>query len=161
MKQKTFFAELTERFKMPWKHGAFRSYFFWIVILFGGFGIMITCYKEATKPTPEIFNISRCIGTTFIAVIAASLVDLNLSFNIKNIPSLIINSIAFIAVSILLMYFSFSINSGWSLVPSILGYILSLLIWILANADNDRLSDETYYKKMLERANKLSKDWEE
>jgi peptidoglycan/LPS O-acetylase OafA/YrhL len=156
---KNFFEELWDRFKMPWKHIAFKSYFFWIVIVFGGLGIIITCCEELGKETPIFFNIARSVATTFIALIAASLVDLNLSFNIKNIPSLIINSLALIGVSILLLYFSFTIQTELSLLPAIIGYVLSILIWILANADNERLSDGTYYKKMLERAAELSKDW--
>lgn len=157
---KNFFEELFDRFIMPWKHIAFKSYFFWIVIVFGGLGIGITFFEELCKDEPQYYHIARSIATTFIALIAASLVDLNLSLNFKNIPSLIINSVAFIGLSMLLLYFSFYTESKWSVVPAIIGYLISLSIWILANADNERLSDETYYKKMLQKANDLTKDWE-
>lgn len=159
MESKHFLTEQYERFKMPWKHFAFKSYFFWIVIIFGSLGVFITLYEELTACHPDPEKISEGIATTFVALIAASLVDLNLSFNVKNIPSLIINSIAFIGLSILLLFLSFSVQSWWSLIPAIVGYVLSLLIWILANADNERLADETYYKRMMDKATELSKNW--
>jgi hypothetical protein len=158
--ENNFLEELYERFKMPWKHSAFKYYFFWIVLIFGSLGIAITGYGEFQSKSPIYLNIAHSIATTFIALIAASLVDLNLSFNIKNIPSLIINSIAFIGVSILLLIFSFKIKTNWSFLPAIIGYFLSILIWILANADNEKLSDETYYKKMHEQAKTLTKNWQ-
>lgn len=155
----TFIEELIEKFKLPWKHSAFNYYFFWIVLVFGSLGIIITSVIEINSQVPHYYNISQCIGTTFIALIAGSLVDLNLSLSFKNIPSLIINSIAFIGISVFLLYLSFNIKSNWSFVPSVSGYLLALLIWILANSDNERLSDGNYYKKMMEKSGQLTKNW--
>lgn len=152
---KDFINEQLDRFKMPWKHFAFKSYFFWIIIAFGGIGIGLTIFEELRNTQTNINIISKSIATTFVAIIAASLVDLNLSYNIKNVPSLIINSIGFIAVSILLMVLSFNINGGWSLFPAILGYLLALLIWILANADNDKLSDDSYLQNISKKVKDL------
>lgn len=152
---KDFRNELLDRFKLPWNHFAFKSYFFWIVIAFGGIGIGLTTYEELMNPTPNINIISKAIATTFVAIIASSLVDLNLSYNFRNVPSLIINSIGFIAVSILLLVLSFNLNSSWSLLPAILGYFISLLIWILANADNDKLSDDSYLQNITKKVKDL------
>lgn len=157
----SFNNEVINRFKLPWKNSAFKYYFFWIVCAFGGLGFLLSLFSEFNSETPVYYNISRSISSTFIALIAASLVDLQLSFNIKNIPSLIINSIACIAVSLLLLYFSFSIKNNWSLIPALLGYGLGLFVWILANADNENLSDEIFYKKMLSKAQELSKGWDQ
>lgn len=155
MANKDFTKEQIERFKMPWKHFAFKSYFFWIVFAFGGIGIGLTILEEIRAFSPNVNIISKSIATTFVAIIAASLVDLNLSYNIKNVPSLIINSIGFIALSILLMILSFNINGGWSLLPAIIGYFLALLIWVLANADNDKLSDESYLVNITKKVEAL------
>lgn len=152
---KNFINELLDRFKLPWKHFAFKSYFFWIVIMFGGIGIGLTIYEELRNSVTHINIISKTIATTFVAIIASSLVDLNLSYNIKNIPSLIINSIGFIAVSILLLILSFNLNGNWSLLPAILGYLLALIIWILANADNDKLSDDSYLQNITRKVKDL------
>lgn len=152
---KDFINELIDRFKLPWKHFAFKSYFFWIVIAFGGIGIGLTTYEELMNVKPNVTLISKTIATTFVAIIASSLVDLNLSYNFKNVPSLIINSVGFIAVSILLLILSFNINSNWSLLPAILGYFIALFIWILANADNDKLSDDSYLQNITKKVKEL------
>lgn len=152
---KNFIDEQIERFKTPWENIAFKSYFFWIVIGFGGIGIWLTIYEELNKSNADFTIISKCIATTFVAIIAGSLVDLNLSFNIKNIPSLIINSLAFIAVSILLLVLSFCVKGGLSLIPAILGYSLALLIWVLANSDNDKMSDDGYFQQITKKVNGL------
>jgi len=155
-----FFEEQCIRFKMPWKKSAFKSYFIWIVLLFGGLGIVFTCISEFAENTPRYYIIAQSIATTFVALTAASLVDLNLSFNIKNIPSLIINSIACFGLSLILLYFAFKLKSCWSFIPAVVGYLIGLLIWILANADNEKLSDENYYNKMYSKAAELSKGWD-
>ena len=151
----SFIDEQVERFKTPWKHFAFKSYFFWIVILFGGIGIGLTIFEEISKGSIDFNIISKSIATTFVAIIASSLVDLNLSYNIKNVPSLIINSVGFIAISILLLILSFNLKSGWSLLPAIFGYTIAIMIWILANADNDKLSDDSYLANITKKVKDL------
>lgn len=156
---KRFTEEQYERFKMPWKNTAFVSYFIWIVFLFGGLGIISTLISELSSNDPHSYIIAQSIATTSVALTAASLIELNLSFNIRNIPSLIINTVACFGLTILLLFFTFKLKSCLSFIPAILCYLISILIWILANADNQKLSDETYYKIMYQGANELSKDW--
>lgn len=154
--KENFINEIINRFKSPWKHFGFKSYFFWVVIVFGGIGISMTIRDVVNSKTPDLSIVSKSIATTFVAIIAASLVDLNLSYSIKNVPSLIINSMGFTGISILLMILSFNIQGAWSLLPAIFGYMLALSIWILANADNDKLFDDNY----LQQINKKVKDLE-
>jgi hypothetical protein len=107
------------------------------------------------KSTPDFPIISKCIAATFVAIIAASLVDLNLTFNIKNIPSLIINTLTFMGMSILLLVLSFNMSGPKSLAPAILGYFLALIVWVLANSDNDKLSDDNYLQGITKKVNDL------
>jgi len=153
---KGFLSEQKDRFMMPWNNSAFVSYFIWIIVLFGGIGIGITVFGELKSETFNSTSISKSIATTFVALVAASLVDLNLSLNIRNFPSLIINSIGVVVMSILLMVLSFNINSAWGLIPAIIGYLLAILIWILANCDNDKLSDENYLQNITNKVSKLT-----
>ena len=67
-----FINEQIDRFKTPWKHYAFKSYFIWIVIAFGGIGIGLTIYEELNNATVNVNIISKTIATTFVAIIAAS-----------------------------------------------------------------------------------------
>lgn len=157
----SFYAEIRQRFLMPWNQEAFKSYFIWIIIIFGGISIGFTFYDEIVVQEKFSWHtISKSIGTTFCALIAGSLVDLNLSFKIKNMPSMIINSIGIVGTSIFLLFLIFKMNSNWSILPAIIGYIISLIIWIIANADNENLSDGTYYDKIVEKAGELSQNWE-
>lgn len=153
---KGFLNEQKERLMMPWRNSAFVSYFIWIIILFGGIGIGLTIFDEYNNCKFNINSISKSIATTFVAIIAASLADLNLSLNIKNVPSLTINSIGFFGLSILLMVLAFTIDSAWGLVPAILGYFIAIIIWVLANCDNEKLSDESYLQNIKNKVSKLS-----
>ncbi|KFF11185.1 hypothetical protein [Flavobacterium hydatis] len=152
---KNFIEEQFERFKAPWKNSAFNYYFYWIIIGFGGIGIWLTIYEESNKSNLDVTVISKCIATTAIAIISASLVDLNLSFNLKNVPSLIINSIAFFGISIFLLILSFNVTGSYSLIAAVPGYLIALLIWVLANSDNGKLSDESYFNQMTDKVKEM------
>jgi hypothetical protein len=151
----TFLNEQINRFRTPWKESAFQLYFWIIVVFFGGIGIGLTIYEECFNEVFHINTISKSIATTFIGMIAGSLVDLNLSQNIKFVPSLTISTMGVAMVCTLLLLSAFKIDGFWSLLPAILGYLISMLIWILANADNNRLSDEGYLSSMKENVKKL------
>lgn len=133
---------------MPWRYSAFVSYFVFIVIFFGGCGVFISIWDSYKSCWYEKYKIAQNIATYFMAIIAASVVDLNLSTSIKNIASLIINSIALLGIAFLLFLLTYSTKSSFAFLPAISGLIISLCVWILANADNEKLSDQSFYKKM-------------
>lgn len=143
-----FHQEIIERFRLPWKFFAFNSYFVSIVIGFGGIGIFIKLYQILQCTEVKGYTVAQDLSTYAIAIIAASLVDLNLSLNIKSKPSLTITSFAIGGISILLVFLSYKINSYWALLPGSFAALISLIVWVLANADNENLSDSTYYEKM-------------
>lgn len=154
-----FFREIVERFKLPWSKGAFNAYFFIIVVFFGGIGIwasMLDVWNDCGK---DAYRISQNIGTYFMAIIAASLVDLNLSFKIKNVASLVIYSMACLGVACGLFYWSYNITSNYSFIFSILGILIGWLVWILANADNEKLNDSTFYTEMRNNEEGHAKNW--
>ncbi len=145
---KNFTQEIFERFKMPWKYSAFRSYFLFIVIFYGGCGVFLSIYDCYINTWTDSYKIAQNMATYFMAIIAASLVDLNLSSAIKNMASLIINSIALLGFTFVLFLTTYLIKSHYAFLPASIGTVISLIIWILANADNEKLSDESYYNKM-------------
>ena len=155
---KPFIEEIIERYKLPWKFFAFNSYFIIIVIGFGGLGVFVKICEIFSSTTPG-YDVAKDMATYSVAIIAASLVDLNLSLNIQSKPSLTINSFAVGAISILLMYLSYNINSYWALLPGLLGILIALSVWILANADNENLSDSIYYEKMRGKDIGHGKNW--
>lgn len=158
--EKKFVIELKERFLLPWSQSAFCSYFFWIVLIFGGFGIGMSVYEELNSSTVNLNNISKSIGATFLGVIAASLVDLNLNINIKNVPSFTINSFGVALFCVILFLVSFNSESWIGLICAIFGFFLALVIWVLANADNEKLNDENYfYNSMRGKGNHGDESW--
>lgn len=152
--------ELKERFVLPWKSSAFVSYFIWIVFLFGGIGIAMTIWQELSNDSFNHNNLSKSIGTTFLGLIAASLVDLNLNYNIKNVPSFTINSYGIAGLCVVLFVISFN-SDGWGgIVVSLIGYFCALAIWILANSDNDKLNDENYFYNRMRGKDTHGSNWD-
>lgn len=156
---KPFIQEIIERFKLPWDFFAFKSYFLLVIIGFGGLGVFIKIYELCKASSGNGYVIAQDMSTYAIAIIAASSVDLNLSLNINSKPSLTIMSISLIGVAILLMVLCFNIDSYWALLPAIGVVLIALLVWILANADNENLSDSTYYDKMRGKDQGHGKNW--
>ena len=143
-----FFQEMWFKLTIPWKFIAFNSYFIWIILLFGGFGIFTTIYMECTSSCAQYYKIAQSMATFFIAIIAASLVDINLSYTVKNVPSLMINTIALVGVAFTLALITFKIQDNRAFLPASIGYLISLLVWVLANAENEKLRDKTFQKAM-------------
>lgn len=154
-----FFQEVWLRFQMPWKQGAFVGYFIFIVVLFGGVGVLASIHDVYQDGWKDCFRIAQNVGTYFMAIIAASVVDLNLSLSIKNFASLIIYSIVALAVSLVLFYWSYTANSNVAFVPACLGLVLGLVVWILANADNDKLNDSSFYSIMRGKKEGHGNNW--
>ncbi|RYU91351.1 hypothetical protein EWM62_05265 [Mucilaginibacter terrigena] len=155
----SFLQELYTRFKQPWSQSAFISYFILLVLLAGGFGVIISiteCY-HGNWDKPEI--ISKSMATYFVAVIGSSIVDLNLSYNIKNVPSWQINSTGAVLISALLFYLSYNLNGWLSILPAFFGVLLAISIWVLANADNERLNDSAFFQKMRGKEEGHGNNW--
>jgi hypothetical protein len=157
---KKFLIELKERFVLPWKSSAFVSYFIWIVFLFGGISIAMTIWQEFSNDVFNFNNLSKSIGTTFMGLIAASLVDLNLNYNIKNIPSFTINSYGIAGLCVLLFIISFNSEGIAGVIFSFVGYLFALGIWVLANADNDKLNDENFFYKSMRGKGSHGSNWD-
>jgi len=155
-----FRLEILERFKLPWRYFAFNTYFAFIVIGYGGLGIFIKLYQICTGNETNGYTIAQDMATYGIAIIAASIVDINLSLNIKSRPSLAIWSFVVGGISFLLMILSYKINSYWAVIPGLLSVLLALAIWVLAYADNENLSDSSYFEKMRGKEVGHGNNWE-
>lgn len=151
MKRK-FFQEICDRLSKPW-NSAFFGYFFLIVIVFAGFGVFYSFFNALHSPSGEAVIVAQNLATYFMAILAASVIDLNISWEIENRVSFLLYSVIILVVGILLLIWTYSMNSGFAFVPSILGCLLSWFIWIIANADNEKLSDENFYNKMRGKGN--------
>lgn len=136
----SFWQELRRRFDSAWCP-AFKGYFWGYIVLFAIINIFFSLLFEQNFD-PKI--VASSMSTYFFGLIAASSIEINLSLSTKNKASFSIYSGIFYTVGTLLLLLSYKLSSGWSLVPALFGFLLSLIMWIIGNSDNPKLNDEAY-----------------
>lgn len=151
---KNFFVEIRDRLLLqikPFNH-VYVVYVFFFLIIVGGLGIWVSIYQESNAKACDLSNISFNISTYFIALVATAYIDVNINHTIENRLSLTIYSTIALLILIFMFYLSCVWDDWWGLGVSILGMIISLLMWHVGNSDSDRFSDETYNKRILDEA---------
>jgi hypothetical protein len=143
-----FFKEIGLKLKTPWKYIAFKIYFFGMVILVGGIDIIYSVSEQCSSNWSAPQEVAKNMAAFALAIIASSLVDVNLSSKFSNKSSFSTSSIIVALFAFFLFQQSYIIKSFWSLLPASIGMLLGLTIWVLANHDNVRLRDETFYQEM-------------
>jgi len=141
-----FWSEVKRRLTDPWKESAFYGYF--ILTIFLALVAILTPLSDVSSGYTKA--ISASIGTFFLASIVSSTIDLNLSFSIINKASFSIYTIHALIISIALFALTFILANNWRLIPSLIGLLFSLFIWVIANSDKDIYNDEKHAKKMKE-----------
>jgi hypothetical protein len=160
--KKHFYKEIKERICLqfkPFNHLYFVYVLFFLIII-GGLGIWTSWYQEYNSHKFNYINVSLNICTYYIALLSTSYIDVNTNHTIENRLSLKIYSFIVLGLLIFLFWLSFRFNSPLSVLFSTIGMIISLLIWHIANSDNEKFSDETYNKRMREESKlKHGKKW--
>lgn len=147
MMNRSFFQEIGYRFSKPW-NSAFLGYFLLIVIVFAGFGVAFSFLSAIKSPQNDGIIVAQNLGTYFMAILAASVIDLNISWEIENRVSFLIYSLLAFAVGVGILVCTYLIKSDLAFIPAFLGCLLAWLIWIIANSTNEKLSDENFYNNM-------------
>jgi len=145
--ERNFFEEVIHRLSRPW-NSAFFGYFFLIVIVFAGFGVAFSFFNAIKTPEDDGIIVAQNISTYFMAILAASVIDLNISWEIENRVSFLIYSFLIFVLGVLILVWTYSVSSDFAFIPAIIGSILAWIIWVLANAYNEKLSDENFYNNM-------------
>lgn len=140
---KGFFKEIRERFKEPLSQPPFIGYFL-LSIVVGLLGVYFTLGNILTNSLDDGHELGPSIATYFIAILATSFVDLNLSSKIKHRKSFLVFSLLILLVGIALLVFSNLINSDWSIAPSIFGLFLAWFLWIIANSEDKKFQEESF-----------------
>lgn len=135
-----FWQELVRRYRSAWCP-AFNGYFWGYIVLFAVINVFFSVLFDQNYNHKTI---ATSLSTYFFGLIAASSIEINLSLSTKNKASFSIYSGIFYIVGILLLILTYKISSGWSLVPAMIGFVLSLIMWIIGNSDNSKLNDEAY-----------------
>lgn len=147
-----FKKEISFRLTKPWCP-AFHGYFWGFVVLFAVISIVIPIIISSSIDS-RIIAIS--IGTYFIALMASSSIDISLSFTTINKASFTIYTFIFLIISFILFFLALYLSDFWGIFPAILGFLISLLVWIVANSDKDILNDEKHAKKLKESINETN-----
>ncbi|NPA44855.1 MAG: hypothetical protein GXO49_04910 [Chlorobi bacterium] len=150
----SFKEEIFFRLKSPWKQSAFNGVFA-IVVILAGFGVF---FPFMIKNNFNIPDISISLGTYFIASIVSSSLDLGLSIKTINKASYIIYTILALVITLILFSLAITIRPNfWKLSIAVFGFVLSFMIWIIANSDKE-IFDDLKYTKKLERSIKTTSE---
>lgn len=150
--EKNFLQEIYHRLTRPW-NSAFLGYFILIVIVFAGFGVAFSYFAAIKSPQDDGILVAQNLATYFMAILATAVIDLNISWEIQNRVSFFIYSILIFVVGLLILLWTYSLSTDFAFVPAIIGCILAWVVWILANAFNEKLSDENFYNNMRGKGN--------
>jgi hypothetical protein len=140
------FSEMWRRITRPFKEPPFIFYFLIIVIVIGGFGVLIPIGKLFFVENNEqnLMAIPLALVTYAFAISATGFVDLMLS------KPEVSKSFLLLALTgwILSMIFSVSgylpIQFNTALILTGCGTFISLCLWWVANADNVKLQESNY-----------------
>lgn len=133
--------ELLDRLSKPWRHPTFVMYFLGIIIFFGGFGWLEPVVRRWVLGTlaPDAFlqTFISAIYTYSLAVTATAAVDLILCYHQRK--SLLMFFLLCAVVVFLCALFAAMLENGVAIYLAIFGYLMSLLLWWLGNANNAKL----------------------
>ena len=157
-----FAAEVKRKFTKPWSNPSFLGYFLVCVIIGGGAGVYISIYEYAC--TLESYRITLSVGTYYAAIMAAAFADINMSNKIESKSAFFIYSLlACIIGAILLLITYLLANSNHifgAFVTSSVGCLLALSMWIIANSDNKHFETESYGENIRDNSNnKHGNNW--
>ena len=147
------YSELYHRFKKPWCN-SFVLYFLFVVIVLGGTGIWLPLFK--TEPfSIEEFAINIIAYSCALIVPAAVNIFITLK-DYKNIVSLIIITLVLFALIIFCVGYSVFKDTLWT---SIICCVLSLILWVIANSDNEQLRDDSFRQSVKDKSEKIASNW--
>src|ERR1700733_7959079 len=113
---KKFHIEFKEKFLAPWSW-SFIGYLI-IFVFLGGLGVFFTIHDVYKDNWKDSYKIAESIATFFVAIIATSCIDLNLSKNIVNRLSFIIYSFLFYALTAFLLWCTYDFKSNLAFWPA-------------------------------------------
>lgn len=158
----SFTNEIKDRFLTPWT-SVFVGYLF-IVIAAGCFGVAFTAYEvyKSEMILKENFKIAESLATFFIAIVATSYVDLNLCKKLQNKKAFTTWSVLVGGLCLGLLWITYQFKSNFSIIPSLIGTLIALSMWIIANADNDKIIyEDDYYANVDDKKKTLTNNDDE
>lgn len=156
-KELTIWSEVRTRILLPWKpfNWNFFGYLFGVIILIGGLGVWVSFYMAFKSPMDDGHTAAISLATFFIALWATSYLDINFLTDVENKIGFLLFNFLFFAFAIFLMWLVYELgSSNWSFLPASIGFLLSMIIWYVANADNEKFDEKTYNEKLRSESKK-------
>ena len=150
--ESNIYNELKDRFLKPWGILSFKLYFFIIIILFGGMGVIVSIYRAFMEGNWDGIPLNWMTYSLALLVPACIAILLQYLPSAKNKVSLVILSIA-VLVGTSLMAFTEKI------IVAIICMLLAWFFWIIANSDNTYLDDNAYDKGIKQDLDGHGKNW--
>lgn len=129
----------------PAQHPEFWMYFILINLIFCALGVYVSIVTDLLKNDGyfDYRSLSTNLGTFFIAILASGCFDLILSKEKIMKTSISMFSIMVLVLGIIALIVSAIVRLRFALPISVIFCLISLYIWWIANAENDKLmSDE-------------------
>lgn len=147
------FQELWLRLKTPWTT-SFLLYFIFVIIIFSGLGVILSLLYCTDNIK---LNISSNLMTYSIALLVPACITILLQFFPKahNRVSLVILSVAVLVIEGFIIHWSYS----GAIIASIISTILAWVFWIIANAEEIYLNDQSYDEKIKKDIKEHAKNW--
>jgi hypothetical protein len=146
-----FGSEIWTRFKAPWTP-IFVGYLC-IVIAAGGVSVALTAYDvfyQKGSFAINAFKIAESLGTFFISIVAVSFIDLNICTKLQNKKAFTTWSYLFGGFSLILLLITFKLKGNSAFIPSVIGTLIALFTWVIANADNEKIIYEDDYHQEIQ-----------
>lgn len=136
--------EIQDRIDKPKRHPTFVMYFIFVLILGGGLGVwlppLVTALGGQRPGSDPWLSVAVNLATYLIAILSSGLADTLLS-EVSRAVRMVAFSLSIIGVVLaVLVFFTPYVSSAFLL--SIPGAMLSLLLWWLANAHDDKLREK-------------------
>ena len=117
--------------------------------------VNLTQYCKKGPFSIEEFAIN--IITYSCALIVPAAVNIFVTIkNYKNIVSLVIITLVLVASVIFCVAYSVFNDALWT---SIICCVLSLILWVIANSDNEQLRDDSFRQDIKDKSEKLASNW--
>lgn len=152
MASSNIFSELKDSFIKPWKTLSFKLYFFFVIVLFGGMGVIVALYNAIKDKQWEGFAMN--LITYSLAILVPAFISIFLQYYpiSKNKVSLAILIVVIAVATPLLALWN-------SILIAIICVILAWVFWIIANSENALLDDDAYDKSIKQDLVEHGKDW--
>jgi len=152
-----FISEIQDRLQRPWSWPFFG--YLLIVMVLGAIGVFFTWNDIASNNYKESYKVAESLATFFIAIIAISFIDLNISPNLQNRLAFFIFSFIFYSIAVALLWWTFKCKSDVSFLPASIGTAVSIIVWIIANADNDKLNEQAFIDNLRGKDKGHGQNW--